>query len=74
MPPGPATGPRRRERMDDDQPRKKISHEIGQDLALLSVQELTERVGLLKAEIARLEADMVRKAASKSVADQLFKR
>ena len=60
--------------MDDDQPRKKISHEIGQDLALLSVQELTERVGLLKAEIARLEADMVRKQASKSVADQLFKR
>ena len=25
---------------DDDKPRKKISHEIGQDLSLLSVEEL----------------------------------
>jgi uncharacterized small protein (DUF1192 family) len=40
---------------DDDRPRKKISHEIGQDLSLLSVEELTERVTLLKSEIARLE-------------------
>jgi len=29
---------------DDDKPRKKVSHEIGQDLSLLSVEELTERV------------------------------
>ena len=29
---------------DDDKPRKKISHEIGQDLSLLSVEELTERI------------------------------
>ena len=26
---------------DDDRPRKKITHEIGQDLTLLSVEELT---------------------------------
>jgi Protein of unknown function (DUF1192) len=32
---------------DDDRPRKKVSHEIGQDLSLLSVEELTERVALL---------------------------
>ena len=25
---------------DDDKPRKKITHEIGQDLSLLSVEEL----------------------------------
>ncbi|MGB3445228.1 MAG: DUF1192 domain-containing protein, partial [Xanthobacteraceae bacterium] len=25
---------------DDDKPRKKVSHEIGQDLSLLSVDEL----------------------------------
>ena len=38
---------------DDDRPRKKISHEIGQDLSLLSVEELTERIALLTGEITR---------------------
>ena len=32
---------------DDDRPKKKIVHEIGQDLALLSVKELQERIALL---------------------------
>jgi uncharacterized small protein (DUF1192 family) len=59
---------------DDDRPKKKISHEIGQDLALLSVKELTERIGLLREEIARLEADISRKQASRSAADQFFKK
>ena len=54
---------------DDDRPKKKIVHEIGQDLTLLSVGELTERVALLKEEIARLEANMASKHASKSAAD-----
>ena len=49
---------------DDDRPKKKITHEIGQDLTLLSVREkLTERIALLKDEIARLEADITRKQA-----------
>ena len=54
---------------DDDRPKKKIVHEIGQELTLLSVGELTERVALLKEEIARLEANMATKQASKSAAD-----
>jgi uncharacterized small protein (DUF1192 family) len=58
----------------DDLPKKKITHEIGQDLSLLSVAELTERVSLLKEEIARLEAEMNRKRASKSAADTFFKK
>lgn len=58
----------------DELPKKKITHEMGQDLALLSIGELTERVGLLKEEIARLEAEMTRKRASKSAADGFFKR
>ena len=49
---------------DDDRPKKKITHEIGQELTLLSVGELTERVALLKEEIARLEANMATKQAS----------
>ena len=32
---------------DDDKPRKKVTHEIGQDLSLLSVEELTERIALM---------------------------
>jgi uncharacterized small protein (DUF1192 family) len=59
---------------DDDRPKKKIAHEIGADLSLVSVEELRERVVLLKEEIARLEADIVRKQASKSAADTFFKR
>ena len=59
---------------DDDRPKKKVTHEIGQDLALLSVEELDARVTLLKEEIARLEADMVKKRATRAAADHFFKR
>lgn len=59
---------------EDDRPKKKLAHEIGQDLTLLSVRELTERIGLLKEEIARLEADIAKKQATRSVADQFFKK
>jgi uncharacterized small protein (DUF1192 family) len=59
---------------DDDKPKKKIAHEIGQDLTLLSVEELRARVQLLHDEINRLEADMGQKRASRSAADQFFKR
>jgi uncharacterized small protein (DUF1192 family) len=60
--------------IDDDKPKKKIAHEIGQDLTLLSVEELRARVQLLHDEINRLEADMAQKRASRSAADQFFKR
>ena len=59
---------------EDDRPKKKLVHEIGQDLTLLSVAELTERIALLKEEIARLEADSKKKQATKSAADQFFKK
>jgi uncharacterized small protein (DUF1192 family) len=59
---------------DDDRPKKKISHEIGQDLSLLSVKELDERIGLLRSEIARLEADKISKQASRQTADQFFRK
>jgi uncharacterized small protein (DUF1192 family) len=58
----------------DDLPKKKITHELGQELALLSVGELAERVGLLKDEIARLEAEMAKKRASQQAADMFFKK
>ena len=58
----------------DDLPKKKITHEMGQDLTLLSVGELDERVSLLKEEIARLEAEMARKRASQTAANAFFKK
>jgi uncharacterized small protein (DUF1192 family) len=58
---------------DDDKPRKKLTHEIGQDLSLLSVEELTERVALLTSEIERLQTAMAKKRASRDAADRFFK-
>jgi uncharacterized small protein (DUF1192 family) len=58
----------------DDLPKKKITHELGQELALLSVGELGERIGLLREEIARLEAEMTSKRASQSAAAAFFKK
>jgi uncharacterized small protein (DUF1192 family) len=61
--------------MDEDLPiKKKVVHEIGQDLALLSVEELSERIKLLEDEIARLDAARTQKRASRAVADQFFKK
>jgi uncharacterized small protein (DUF1192 family) len=59
---------------EDDRPKKKIAHEIGQDLTLLSVNELTERVALLNEEIARLDQERTKKQATLSAADQFFKK
>ena len=58
---------------EDDRPRKKINHEIGQDLSLLSVEELAERVALLKTEIGRLEEAATKKRASRDAANSFFK-
>jgi len=61
--------------MDEDAPvKKKAAHEIGQDLALLSVEELSNRIKLLEDEIARLDAARSKKRASRDVADQFFKK
>ncbi|MBB6412633.1 DUF1192 domain-containing protein [Mesorhizobium sangaii] len=59
----------------DDEPKKKARpHEIGQDLSLLSVGDLTERIGILRDEIARLENELRAKDSTKSAAEALFRR
>jgi uncharacterized small protein (DUF1192 family) len=58
----------------DDLPKKKIAHELGQDLTLLSVSELAGRIGLLKEEIVRLEAEISIKQASQTAANAFFKK
>jgi uncharacterized small protein (DUF1192 family) len=60
--------------MDEDPARPKKVHELGEDLSLLSVAELRERVEALKAEIGRLEAAIGSKEATRSAADNFFKR
>jgi len=59
---------------DEELPKKKIAHEIGQDLYLISAEDLADRIALLKQEIARLEAAMQKAKASRSAADQFFKK
>ena len=59
---------------DDDLPKKQIQHALGQDLSRLSVSDLNERISLLKAEIARLEQAKTLKEASRTTADQFFKK
>jgi len=60
--------------LDDLEPKKKKSYELGQDLSKLSVAELGELIEGLKAEIARVEATRAAKQASLSAADAAFKR
>ncbi len=60
--------------MDDDKPRKAAVHEIGQDLAPLSLDEIERRIEVLKEEIERLAAARTAKQASKAAADLFFKR
>ena len=57
---------------DDDKPRKKITHEIGQDLSLLSVEELTERIALMTSEIERLQVGRDEEARVKGCGEQFF--
>jgi uncharacterized small protein (DUF1192 family) len=45
-----------------------------QDLDPMSIEELTERIAALKAEIARVEAHMQRVLTHRSAAEELFKK
>lgn len=59
---------------DDDHPKPKIAHEIGQDLSMLSLAEIDDRIAVLKAEIQRLNETRARKDASRSAADAFFRK
>ncbi|MDP8917504.1 MAG: DUF1192 domain-containing protein [Pseudomonadota bacterium] len=57
-----------------DEPRKIVSaHEIGQDLSMLSIAELDERVDVLEREIARLKEARAKKESSLAAASAFFK-
>jgi uncharacterized small protein (DUF1192 family) len=59
---------------DDDEVKMPRRHEIGQELTLLSVEELRNRIFLLQQEIARLEAELSAKGVTKQAAEALFRR
>mgnify|MGYP001390861829 FL=1 len=59
--------------LDDDRPKKKLAHEIGQDVSLVSEGELEERIALLQGEIDRLRTEVTKRRASRSAADAVFK-
>jgi uncharacterized small protein (DUF1192 family) len=59
---------------EDDRPKRRPVHEIGQDLSQLSVEELGDRIALLNDEVVRLQDALEKKRASRSTADRFFKR
>ena len=57
-----------------DEPRRLVSgHEIGQDLSMLSIDELDERVEVLEREISRLKEARAKKESSLAAASAFFK-
>ena len=57
-----------------DEPRVALkAHEIGQDLSVLSVDELDERIALLEKEITRLKEAKTAKENSLAAASAFFK-
>ena len=59
---------------EDDRPKPKRVHEIGQDLSMLSLEEIEERIAALKVEIERLAEARTKKSASRAAADAFFRK
>jgi len=59
--------------MFDDDISKPKGHEVGMPLDAMSVEELSERIELLEAEIARLRAAIAARDRSRQAADAAFK-
>ena len=57
----------------EDLPKKPAGVMLGENLDLLSVAELEDRVGQLEAEILRVKAAIQSKQASKNAADAFFR-
>ncbi len=60
--------------IDEERPKKPTGHVVGQDIALLSVAELSERIAQLETEIERIGAERTQRGATKTAAEALFRR
>jgi uncharacterized small protein (DUF1192 family) len=59
---------------EDDGKVKKPAIQIGEDLALLSVDELTKRIAILESEIERHKSAIAEKQKGFQAANSVFKR
>ena len=59
---------------DDDLPIRKRSRLEKLVLDTLGIEELRDYIGELREEIARVEADIVRKSSHKTAADAFFRK
>lgn len=59
---------------DEDRPRRPAAPQPGENLADLSVAELTERIRLYREEIERIEHDIEAKQKHRVAADSIFRR
>jgi uncharacterized small protein (DUF1192 family) len=59
---------------EDDRPKKKAVHTIGEDLSTHSLAELAERISILRDEIVRIEAAIHQKSASRDSAQSIFRK
>ena len=57
----------------EDLPKKKPDMVIGENLDLMSVAELEQRIQALESEIARVTAVLATKQASRNAADAFFR-
>jgi uncharacterized small protein (DUF1192 family) len=59
--------------MFDEEVKKPKGHEVGMPIETMSVEELTERIGLLEAEIERLRAAVTARNTTRAAAESAFK-
>ncbi len=60
--------------MDEDGPARKSGFSIGEDLSLLSVDELEQRIADCEMEIERIRAELAAKKSSMAAADAFFRK
>ena len=59
---------------DDNRPLKSPGPALGEDVSLLSIEEIEERIAACRREIERLETVLSEKVASRAAADSVFRR
>jgi uncharacterized small protein (DUF1192 family) len=60
--------------MEDDEPRRQPPSVLGRDLRTLSVADLETYIATMRDEIARVEAELVRRRDVRGAAEALFKK
>ena len=59
--------------MDEEEPKRKPAYQLGQDISLMSVDELNETIDALGEEISRLKREVDTKSDSRNAAEAFFK-